>query len=143
MKVTTELKNIVKNAFSEKATAYRKRKCEEYHREYVDALKWIESSSEYKEYVEAFNRLREMLEHDVAVRKEKYDNNSPSPYIYRTVFKALAPRDIICESTHRYFENDEELAKFEKEQNALLVKLTYEKDMDRIQALLAEYGIEI
>lgn len=143
MKVTTELKNIVKNAFSEKATAYRKRKCEEFHKEYLKARAWIENSKEYQEYVAARDRLLSMLEVDMETHNRSSDR--PTPYYYKVSVKdKISPATFIGENNYSYgFDRDEELTKLEKEQNALLVKLTYEKDMDRIQALLADYGIEI
>lgn len=145
MKVTTELKNIVKAAFAEKEAAYRKSKLEAYQREYEEAVKWIESTSEHIEYVAALNRLKERLTPDIKLRNTRVDGCYPTSYYYQCDFsKTISAKNLIAASpTWRIFENDEELKKFKKEQDALLVKLTYEKDMDRIQELLSDYGIEI
>ena len=142
MKVTSELKSIVKCAFNERKTAYRKRKVEEHNAEYKAALEWVENSEEYKDYVAAYERLKAMLTPDAEVRNKKYNNNQPTAYFYYN-FKKLSPTEFIRENYRYPLDNDEELVRIEKEQNALLVKLTYEKDMDRIQELLSTYGIEI
>lgn len=145
MKVTTELKNIVKAAFKKKETEYRKWKLEKVHVEYESAVAWLENTTEYKDYVAALNRLVEMLKPDYEVRNVRVDGMYPTSYYYQFDFnKKVSGKTFISESpSWRLFENDEELRKLEQEQNALLVKLTYEKDMERIQDLLASYGIEI
>ena len=145
MKVTTELKNIVKTAFAKKAEAYRKSKLEDMHREYESAVEWLENTQEYKDYIIALERLHERLKPDIAVRNARDKGCDSTAYYYQFDFsKQLSARNIIRENGNwTLFENDEELNKIEREQNTLLVKLTYEKDMDRIQALLAEYDIEI
>lgn len=144
MKVTTELKHIVNDAFDKKATEWRKKKCEEYHREYEKAVEWIRESDEYKKYVEATTNLGSLLDDDYKRHKESYDNRSPQAYIYRTLVRPLNVSDIIAESPYRYgFDHAPELERIETEKNTLLVKLTYEKDMERIQSLLATYGIKL
>ena len=145
MKVTTELKNIVKTAFDNKLAEYRKTKLESNRREYEDAVEWIENTPEYKEFIVAFDRLYRMLEPDINAKNKKVDGVFTSGYYYQNDLhiKPFA-RNIIKESPNwRIFENDEGLKRIEREQNALLVKLTYEKDMDRIQELLSSYGIEL
>lgn len=145
MKVTTELKNIVKGAFAKKAEEYRKSKLDANHREYESAVEWLENTREYQDYVTALDRLKVFLTPDIEARNKRINGSYPTAYYYQCDFsKKASVRNIIYESPNwRLFENDEELKKLELEQNALLVKLTYEKDMDRIQALLSSYGIEI
>ena len=135
----------MKCAFDKKKAEYKKAKLESNHREYETALEWLESTPEHQDYMTARNRLLEMLKPDYEVRNARVDGNYTTPYYYQFDFnKKVSAKNFIGEApTWRIFENDDELKKFEREQNTLLVKLTYEKDMERIQELLSSYGIEI
>lgn len=145
MKVTTELKNIVKCAFKNKASEYRKQELEMRDRKFKLAVEWIANSTAFQEYVAALKRLEATLKPNIEAMNTKVNGVYPGAYYYQFDFsKNASPYAFIQKTSDwRIFENDENLEKLEKEQNALLVKLTYEKDMDRIQELLSSYGIEL
>jgi hypothetical protein len=108
-------------------------------------VEWLQNTPEYQKYMAAFDEFYELITPDIKARNTRVDGCYPTGYYYKDSFSIRpSARNILAETPNwRIFENDEELVKLEREQNALLVKLTYEKDMDRIQELLSAYGIEI
>lgn len=142
MKVTTELKNIIKSEFDKKRkelyTIAENKRIQEYNA----LCEEIKNSSEYQNLKEA---AAQFINHFDYVAKSK---NNGKKYYVKSFVETLAdmsPDDFIGSCTYtgdipEYSEGIDELA---RQQNALLVKLTYEKDLDGIKEILSEFGITL
>ena len=147
MKVTTELKNLIRRSFDEKRAnvsneikSVAKDLFEEKRNEVI-------SSKEFKAYVKA---LYERFENDYKSEGDYYSGNTA--YRLRIEgFNDIKPEDIISDNSSYYskYNNDiqNELGSKVKEldlaQESLMIKLTYEKDLDTVREMLAEYDIVI
>lgn len=145
MKVTTELKNVIKRSFAERKEALRKAFLEEAKTTYNEKIKWLSELPEFQEYIAASKKLEEKL-------KDIPGSRSPIPpntYYYRKqYFCEVEPENIIVSESPYYIcehnpELNKQIDKLSNEQDALLVKLTYEKDIKKIEKLLEEYQITL
>ena len=150
MKVTTELKNLIRRSFDEKRAnvsneikSVAKDLFEEKRNEVI-------SSNEFKAYVKACKALYERFEEDYKSEGNYYSGNTA----YRLKiegFNDIKPEDIISDNSSYYskYNTDiqNELGSKVKEldlaQESLMIKLTYEKDLDTVREMLAEYDIVI
>ena len=146
MKVTTELKNLIKRNFDEKRSKVKQKVIDLSKKEYEEMKKEFENSVEYKNFVSASNALFKAFESQAVY---PYSENK-KPYYFTTHFKELAKNkveDFISEDYYFSNKNQEkwkdEINKLDLEQESLMIKLTYERDLDKIRALLAEYDISI
>lgn len=150
MKITTELKNLIRRSFDEKRAnvsneikSVAKDLFEEKRNEVI-------SSKEFKAYVKACKALYERFEEDYKSEGNYYSGNTA----YRLKiegFNDIKPEDIISDNSSYYskYNTDiqNELGSKVKEldlaQESLMIKLTYEKDLDTVREMLAEYDIVI
>ena len=150
MKVTTELKNLIRRSFDEKRAnvsneikSVAKDLFEEKRNEVI-------SSNEFKAYVKACKALYERFEEDYKLEGNYYSGNTA----YRLKiegFNDIKPEDIISDNSSCYskYNTDiqNELGSKVKEldlaQESLMIKLTYEKDLNTVREMLAEYDIVI
>ena len=150
MKVTTELKNLIKRSFDEKrATVTREIKAVVTDL-YEEKKKEVANSKEFKAYVKACNALFERFEDDYNAQGNSYNGKTPFK-LYFDKIKDVKIENIIGSNVDYYSKyNDDIQTNVNKEvkaldlaQESLMIKLTYEKDLDTVRAMLAEYDITI
>ena len=150
MKVTTELKNLIKTEFANKRA---KVKAEiKLNRETV-----YKAELEKLNYNETFNEIKSLMTklYDEYAGKyieggKRWDNTTSKDIAYITSkfkeFRNLKPSDLLGDNSY-YLEQLEEgqdkIAELKKQEQSLLIKLTYEKDLEVIKQMLAEYDINI
>ena len=151
MKVTTELKNLIKRSFDEKRVNITRELKEAANNLYEEKKNEVANSKEFKEYVKACNLLYERF-------KEDYNNQGSNRYDGKTPFRLyfdgihnVKIDNVVGSNVDYYARNNNEIqTNVNKEikaldlaQEALMIKLTYEKDLDKIREMLAEYDITI
>lgn len=151
MKVTTELKNLIRRSFDEKRALVQRNAEEESTVKYNELIKKVESSKEFKNLVKAANTFRDAFsEYETGGRY----NDDSNPWYTTSSFdnlKDILPTNLFANNVRTYIKYNEETMSSvrakEKEldlaQESLMIKLTYEKDLDTIRAMLAEYDITI
>lgn len=137
MKVTTELKNLIKRKFKEKENAYVEEQKKLMEESRNKRIKEIEESKEYKYYVDATNRLVKFIS-DLENKypyKDRFDNGFYYTLSYLGVKDA---KDFVYNTTYGV-----DVSTITEQMEKVLIRLTYEKDFEKVVELLAEYGIEI
>ena len=150
MKVTTELKNLIKNEFAKKVAKVKseiKLNRETAYKAELEKLKYNETFNEIKslmaklydeysgKYIEDGSRWEKSTAKDVAYITREFKE-----------FKNLKPSDLLGDNSYyleRLEEGQDKIAELKKQEQSLLIKLTYEKDLDVIKQMLAEYDINI
>lgn len=150
MKVTTELKNLIKRSFDEKRKKVKVEAENNARKEYEDLLSVFGKSKEFKDYAKAANNLYNAF-------ADKSKNNYGSdckPWYFASMFKNLngvKPDDMLGDNVSTFSRcNDgiikevrNKVNKLDLAQESLMIKLTYEKDIETVRAMLAEYDITI
>lgn len=150
MRVSAELKNLIKRNFDEKRAKVRNEIKSMSQGLYEDKKKEIASSKEFKAYVKASKALYERFQEDSKKEGNYYDGNTPYR-LHIDRLKDVKIEDIIVNNINYYSEYNKELqTNIGKEietldlaQESLMIKLTYERDLDKIREMLAEYEIFI
>lgn len=150
MKVTTELKNLIKRSFDEKRAKVTNELKEMSKKLYEDKKKEVENTKEFKAYVKACKELYERFEEDYNRQGNYYDGNT-SYRLNLNNMKNVIVEDIVKDNSDYYAKYnktfntniDKEIKELNLAQESLLIKLTYEKDFDAIKEMLAEYDIAI
>lgn len=150
MKVTTELKNLIKNEFANKVAKVKaeiKLNRESAYKAELEKLRYNETFNEIKslmaklydeyaeKYIEDGKRWDKSTSKDIAYITSKFKN-----------FKDLNPSDLLGDNSYclKHLEEGQgKIAELKKQEQSLLIKLTYEKDLDVIKQMLAEYDINI
>lgn len=149
MKVTTELKNLIKRSFDEKRAIVQKDAENVARKEYESVLAEVANSKEFDAYIKSANAFYERFKN---LNTNSYGEKCEPYYAYHLGdLKNIKPEHIIHENIKSYVRYNNELmaevrAKVEEldlAQEALMIKLTYEKDLDKIREMLAEYDITI
>jgi hypothetical protein len=149
MKVTTELKNLIKRSFDEKRAIVQKDAENVARKEYEEVLTEVANSKEFDAYIKAANAFYERFK---GLNSNSYGDKCEPYYVYHLGdLKDIKPEHIVHENVKSYVRYNNELmaevrAKVEEldlAQEALMIKLTYEKDLDKIREMLAEYDIKI
>ena len=147
MKVSTELKSIIVGEFSKRKKAIEKKYEDVVREAYKKRLTELEESKEFIEFMRATRALCDSLKDDCEKHPDLYTNETP--YAYGDLFyklMKLESKQIIRSNEYRCTKSDvyfDELHENERQRDTLLIKLTYEKNMEDITKLLAEYGIEL
>lgn len=150
MKVTTELKNLIKNEFANKVAKVKaeiKLNRESAYKAELEKLRYNETFDEIKslmaklydeyagKYIEDGKRRDKTTSKDIAYITSKFKD-----------FKDLEPLDLLGDNSYhleRLEEGQDKIAELKKQEQSLLIKLTYEKDLNVIKQMLAEYDINI
>ena len=149
MKVTTELKNLIKRSFDEKRAIVQKDAGNVARKEYENVLTEVTNSKEFKDYTKAANAFYERFKN---LNTKSYGEECEPYYVYNLYdLKDIKPERIVHDNVSAYVRYNNNLmaevrAKVEEldlAQEALMIKLTYEKDLDKIREMLAEYDIKI
>lgn len=137
MKVTTELKNLIKRKFKEKENAYVEEQKKLMEESRNRRIKEIEESKEYKDYVNATNILENYL--NDLVEKYPYKDRFDNGFYYTSSYLGVKDAgDFTYDTTYSV-----DVSPITEQMEKVLVRLTYEKDFEKVVELLAEYGIEI
>lgn len=151
MKITTELKNLIKRSFDEKRVEVKRQAKENAILDYEKFLNEFEKSKEFKAYAKAAQNLYD------AFKEQMVPNNYASnckAWSFNTSFTNLNKIEAatLCwDNTDVYVRHNETIAENVREkinaidlaQESLMIKLTYEKDIETIRTMLAEYNIII
>ena len=149
MKVTTELKNLIRRSFDEKRAVVQKEAEDFARKEYENVLEEVANSKEFDAYIKAANAFYERFKD---LNSNSYGEKCEPYYVYHLGdLKDIKPERIVCDNVKSYVRYNNNLmaevrAKVEEldlAQEALMIKLTYEKDLDKIREMLAEYDITI
>lgn len=147
MKVTTELKHIISRSFDEKLNKEYDELNTKIKKSISDKKDEVLATKEYKDYRKAADALYKKYEKEIQRDMKRYGkNNKP----YRLDEMKFLLNDIgffVGDNSYCYNEYGKEKNNIKdslsKQKESLLIKLTYEKDLDRIKSLLSEYGIDI
>lgn len=150
MKVTAELKNLIKISFDEKRSKVTNEIKAVAKDLYEEKKKEVSTSKEFKAYVRACKALYERFEEDYKAQGDYYSGNTAYKMNISDL-KNVKVEDIVSDNISCYSKcNNDIQTNFSKEikalnlaQESLLIKLTYEKDLDIIRDILAECGIVI
>lgn len=151
MKVTTELKNLIKRSFDEKRAKVKSEANEKARVEYESFLNEFGKSKEFKAYVKSAQNLYNAFEDKMT--KNNYGNDC-MPWYFSSSFEALnevEPGNMLRDNVSTYGRYNDDTMKEVRDrvneldlaQESLMIKLTYEKDIETVRAMLAEYDITI
>lgn len=151
MKVTTELKNLIRRSFDEKRAKVKAEANEKARTEYESFLKEFAKSKEFKAYLKAAQNLYNAFEDKIA--KNNYGDDC-MPWYFTSTFEELnevEPDDMLRDNVSAYGRHNDDTMKEVRDkvkeldlaQESLMIKLTYEKDIETVRAMLAEYDITI
>ena len=152
MKVTTELKNLIKNEFETR----RKRVIQEYEKyrkqKYQDALNEIGSDELFIQLKETANKLCDKYLGRYVTQRKRAAKTTVKDVCYITdTFEKLidlSPEKLYGDNTYFYNicndnDREEKIKELNKQEQSLLIKLTYEKDIEVVKEMLKSYNIEI
>lgn len=151
MKITTELKNLIKRSFDEKRAEIRKLSAKEAQIAYEKMVINFEKSKEFKAYAKAANNLYEAFEE---FKTQNSYGNDCNPWNLNRDFCSLrnaTAKIFVSDNVFVYSRYNKNIMKAIRDkineldlaQESLLIKLTYEKDIENIRNTLAEYNIVI
>lgn len=152
MKVTTELKSLIKRSFEEKRQMVEKEFRDMAEAQYQEKIDWLENLPEYQQFISVQEALKNKLD---MTSDLKLTTTYNKPYYYNSNYNRnlleLTSKKIIVDNTHTYLRNSTEIIKereskireIDMAQESLLIKLTYEKDLEKIKEMLNEYGINL
>lgn len=150
MRVTTELKNLIKRSFDEKRAKVTNELQAAAIVLYEDKKREVVNSKEFEAYVKACKDLYERFKEEYESQGSYCDSKAPFRF-YLTNMNNIRIEDIIKSNVDYYSKYNEEIqTNISKEikaldlaQESLMIKLAYEKDLDTVRAMLAEYDITI
>lgn len=151
MKVTTELKNLIRRSFDEKRAKVNAEAEQNARMEYENFLSELSKSREFKNYVKAAQNLYDTFKDKM---NHKNFGTDCKPWYAHTTFKNLdgiKPEDMCANNISTYIRHNNDTMKEVRDkvreldlaQESLMIKLTYEKDIETVRAMLAEYDISI
>lgn len=150
MKVTTELKNLIKSEFAKKRKDVEteiKLKREEGYKTELEKMRYNETFNEIKKL---FAKLYDEWSVNYLKEEDRYNKTTINDVVYlRNEFKKLAdmqPGQLLGDNhwcLDELKEGSDKIDELKKQEQSLLIKLTYEKDLDVIKQMLAEYDINI
>lgn len=151
MKVTTELKNLIRRSFAEKRASVERSTKQEVETQYDSVIASITDSDEFKNLAASasvfYDKYKDMIcstygenmqpwyASDRFTQLSKLIETSTATYFFPSNCSAYSMR---CNRAL-----DAQLRELNLQEEALLIKLTYEKDLDIVRAMLAEYDITI
>lgn len=145
MKVSTELKNLIKGEFENKREELSQKYIQLRKAEYNNTAKFIEEDEDFKELVNLAKKFHDKYK-DSIPNTDGYRNSST--FYSAGTFKALADLKtnniITFNSSYSYDENyKDDLKTLNKNEQTLLLTLQYQKDLDSVVDLLASYDIKL
>lgn len=150
MKVTTELKNLIKAEFAKKRkdveTEIKLKQKEKYKAE-LEKMRYNQTFNEIKKL---FAKLYDEWSVGYLDEGERYDKTTAQDVVYlRSEFKNLSdmePEHLLGDNywcLDKFENGADKINELKKQEQSLLIKLTYEKDLEVIKQMLAEYDINI
>ena len=149
MKVTTELKNLIKDEFSKKRSIIEQDAREFQKEKYNEAINEIESDKSFKVLKEAANQLYEKYGTRFVNDRKTYETTENDfCYITSTMntLQDLKGSCLFANNSYSYNKLNlygDKIKELNKQEQSLLIKLTYEKDIDVIKSMLQEYDINV
>ena len=149
MKITTELKNLIRRSFDEKKALVQKEAESVARKKYESVLTEVANSKEFDAYIKAANAFYERFKD---LNSNSYGEKCEPYYVYHLGdLKDIKPEHVVHDNVKSYarYNNDimaevrNKVTELDLAQEALMIKLTYEKDLDKIREMLAEYDIAI
>lgn len=151
MKVTTELKNLIKRSFDEKRAKVKTEAESKVREEYEYFLNEFGKSKEFKAYAKAAQNLYDTFKNQM--NNNDYGSDCKPWYAssYFSNLNGVKPNNICCDNVSTYMRYNDKAMKEVRDkvkeldlaQESLMIKLTYEKDLETVRAMLAEYDITI
>lgn len=150
MKVTTELKNLIKDEFSKKREKIKQDALDFQKTKYQEAVLDIENNKAFRTLKDAANKLYEEYSGKYITENKKYNSSTENDICFVTSMlsnlKKLTGKMLFGDNYYNYNKLDtyqDKITELNKQEQSLLIKLTYEKDIDVIKSMLAEYDISI
>ena len=153
MRVTTELKNLINRSFDEKRAKIKTDAESKAREEYEYFLNEFGKSKEFKAYAKAAQNLYYTFKDQMS--KNDYGSDC-KPWYASSYFKNLdgdgvKPNMLCGNNVSIYMRCNDETMKEVRDkvkeldlaQESLMIKLPYEKDLETVRAMLAEYDITI
>lgn len=145
MKVTTELKRLIHTQFEKERDAARK-EVDELAKDRFDSFcAEVEASPEWRDFAAARQRMYEKYNDRIVKSYKDYPVSKGTPVALSSIenLKTSRVRDFFGMCSWGSVLYPEGFKYTQQAEDSLLVRLTYEKDLERIQALLREYDLEL
>lgn len=145
MKVTTELKRLIHTQFEKERDAVRKEMAELAKDRFDSFCAEVEASPEWRDFAAARQRMYEKYRDRIVKSSKDYPVSNGTPVAGSSIenMKTSRVRDFFYSWTRSSVLYPEGFKYTQQAEDSLLVRLTYEKDLERIQALLREYDLEL
>ena len=145
MKVTTELKRLIHTQFEKERDAARKEVAELEKDRFDSFCAAVEASPEWRDFAAARQRMYEKYNDRIVKSSKDYPVSNGTPVALSSIenLKTSRVRDFFCMWSRGSVLYPEGFKYTQQAEDSLLVRLTYEKDLERIQALLREYDLEL
>lgn len=150
MKVTTELKNLIKAEFTKKRNDVEteiKLKQQENYRAELEKMRYNKTFNEIKKL---FAKLYDDYAVEYIKEGETYSKTTSQDFVYLSNeferFSDMKPEHLLGNNRwalDRLESGADKINELKKQEQSLLIKLTYEKDLEVIKQMLAEYDINI
>ena len=143
MKVTTELKNLIKDEFEERRKKLKAKHKEEVEKRINDINVGCRNDARY---IQAINLLEQLADE---CRKKIQNNDFLNRGSWLEMIDNREYKSWVCENfSYNKTRQDQldlgnEILALIKQEQSLLIKLTYEKDLEVIKNMLMEYNINI
>lgn len=139
MKVTTELKNLIKREFAKKIEDAKSNSRKEYEEKFNKEKEKFINTDVYKNFIDAQKKLRKYLEDKEKENGDYY--SSKEGFYYTSSYVSRDYEDFLRKSRTSY--DSKAVDKIDRDMEMVLIKLTYEKDFENVKKLLSEYQINI
>lgn len=145
MKVTTELKRLIHTQFEKERDAVHKEMVELTKDRFDSFCAEVEASPEWKAFADSRLRLYEKYKDRIVKSPTDYPVSNGTPVAGNSIenLKTSRVRDFFYMWSRGSVLYPEGFKYTQQAEDSLLVRLTYEKDLERIQALLREYDLEL
>lgn len=145
MKVTTELKRLIHTQFEKKRETVKSELAEQMGERFDAFCAEVEASPEWKAFAAARLGLYEKYKSYLLRNTSKDYPPQGTPVAGSNIdgMKISRVRDYFYMWSRGRVEYPEDFKYTQQVEDSLLVRLTYEKDLERIQALLREYDLEL
>lgn len=145
MKVTTELKRLIHTQFEKERDAATRDLEEKMKQDFDVFCAEVEASPEWRAFVSAREGLYEKYKGLIVggIPKAYPPKGTPCASSNVDGFKCSRVKDYFYMWSRGSTEFPANFKFTQQAEDSLLVRLTYERELERVQALLAEYGLEL
>lgn len=145
MKVTAELKRLIHTPFEKERDAVRKEVAEQAKDRFDSFCAEVEASPEWRDFAAARQRMYEKYKDRIVKSLPDYSVSNGTPVAGNNIENLKISRvgDFFYMWSRGSVLYPEGFKYTQQAEDSLLVRLTYTKDLERIQALLREYDLEL